>query len=181
MLFLQNFDNKSNSKLWLIRVSRARNLNICSMRIKHRQLLLLSRVLKDSRIRAGYLHRKAVLLESVPTEISNPSHPSHPTYSFWAFKPFYGGLKEPKQTKADQCRPMQTKAGINFAKFSKISKISKFSKFFPNFRNFFLNFSKFSKFSKIFKNFQNFQNFPKNSNFTKFPEFSKRKSKFSKF
>ena len=35
---------------------------------------------------------------------------SRPTYSFRAFKPFYGDLKQPKQTKADQCRPRQTKA-----------------------------------------------------------------------
>ena len=42
-------------------------------------------------------------------------HPIPSTYSFWAFKPFYGNLKQPKQTKAYQCRPRQTKAGINFA------------------------------------------------------------------
>ena len=34
-----------------------------------------------------------MLLESVPSEISYQS------------KPFYGDLKQPKQTKADQCRP----------------------------------------------------------------------------
>ena len=33
---------------------------------------------------------------------------SHPTTSnFRAFKPFYGDLKQPQQTKADQCRPKQ--------------------------------------------------------------------------
>ena len=46
----------------------------------------------------------------MPSEISNPI-PSNPsTYSFWAFKPLYSVLKQPKQTKADQCRPRQTKA-----------------------------------------------------------------------
>ena len=37
---------------------------------------------------------------------SQPIHPS--TYSFRAFKPFYGDLRQRKQTKADQCRPSQT-------------------------------------------------------------------------
>ena len=36
---------------------------------------------------------------------SNPNPIPSPTYSFRAFKPFYGHLKQPKQTKADQCRP----------------------------------------------------------------------------
>ena len=40
-----------------------------------------------------------------PNPIPIPS-----TYSFRAFKPFNGDLKQPKQTKADQCRPRQTKA-----------------------------------------------------------------------
>ena len=40
-----------------------------------------------------------------------PSIPSnHPTYTFWAFNPFYGDLKQPKQTKAYQCRQRQTQA-----------------------------------------------------------------------
>merc|ERR1711971_588465 len=43
-----------------------------------------------------------------PNPIPIPSHPT--TYSFRAFKPFYGDLKQPKQTKVDQCRPRQTKA-----------------------------------------------------------------------
>merc|ERR1712032_826514 len=38
-----------------------------------------------------------------------PSHPN-PTYSFQAFKPLHSVLKQPKQTKADQCRSRQTKA-----------------------------------------------------------------------
>ena len=38
------------------------------------------------------------------------------TYSFQAFKPFYGVLKQPNQTKADQCRPRQTKASIQVSK-----------------------------------------------------------------
>ena len=37
-------------------------------------------------------------------------NPIPTTYSFRAFKPFNGDLKQPKQTKADQCRPRQTKA-----------------------------------------------------------------------
>ena len=93
------------------------------------------------------------------------SNPYPTTYSFWAFKPFYGDLKQPKRTKADQCRPRQTKAGIKFAKFSKKIQI------FQNFQNFQFvskiskifqkksNFPKFSKFSKFSKNFQIFQKF----------------------
>ena len=50
---------------------------------------------------------QAVLLESVPREISIPITS---TYSFQSFKPLYSVLKQPKQTKADQCRPRQTKA-----------------------------------------------------------------------
>ena len=53
-----------------------------------------------------------------------PSHPN-PTYSFRALKPFYGDLKQYMQTKADQCRASQTKAGINFAKFYNFQKLSK--------------------------------------------------------
>ena len=53
---------------------------------------------------------------------------SHPipiptTYSFWAFKPFYGDLKQPKQTKADQCRPRQTKASMQVSKYPKYASI----------------------------------------------------------
>merc|ERR1712181_85153 len=40
-----------------------------------------------------------------PNPIPIPS-----TYSFRAFKPLYSVLKQPKQTKADQCRPKQTNA-----------------------------------------------------------------------
>ena len=65
-----------------------------------------------------------MLLESVPTEISNPI-PT--TYSFRAFKPFYGDLRQRKQTKADQCRARQTKNFQNFHKFPN----------FPNFPLFF--------------------------------------------
>ena len=43
------------------------------------------------------------------------SNPTQSTYSFRAFKPFYSDQKQCKQTKADQCRLSQTKAGINFA------------------------------------------------------------------
>ena len=45
-----------------------------------------------------------------PIPIPSQSHPIPSTYSFRAFKPFNGDLKQPKQTKADQCRPRQTKA-----------------------------------------------------------------------
>ena len=48
-------------------------------------------------------------------------HPILPTYSFWAFKPFNGDLKQPKQTKADQCRPSQTKAAQGNPDYSRPS------------------------------------------------------------
>ena len=66
-------------------------------------------MLKTGRTHTVYYHRKAVLSESPPSDIS---YPSQSTYSFRAFKPFNGDLKQPKQTKADQCRPRQTKASI---------------------------------------------------------------------
>ena len=40
--------------------------------------------------------------------------PSHPTYSFRSFKPFYGDLKQPKQTKEDQCRPVSRSTPLVF-------------------------------------------------------------------
>ena len=52
-------------------------------------------------------HRRGAFRGSTHT---HPSHPIHPTYSFRAFEPFYGDLKQPKQTKADQSTPRQTKA-----------------------------------------------------------------------
>ena len=76
-----------------------------------------------------------MLLESVPTEISipypYPTHPS-PTYSFRAFKPFYGDLKQPKQTKADQCRPRQTKADQGRPRQTKQTKADQGSPSRPN-------------------------------------------------
>ena len=69
--------------------------------------------------------------------------PIQSTYSFRAFKPFYSDLGQHMQTKADQCRGSQTKAGINFAKFYNFQKVSKLSKL--------SNLSKLSKFSNISK------------------------------
>ena len=102
---------------------------------------------------ACYKHLKAVLLESVPTEISNPN-PTHPsTYSFRSVKPFYCNLKQPKQTNTDQCRPRQTKnfQNPNFSKFSKFSKI--FQKF-PKKILSFPNVLKLTKSFQIFKIFR---------------------------
>ena len=58
-----------------------------------------------------YWHRKAVLLESVPTEISIPSHPI--PVRLIAFEHLSLSMviwKSPWHTKADQYRPKQTKA-----------------------------------------------------------------------
>ena len=51
-------------------------------------------MLSKIKFRVGFVMGQNCSCDTVPT-----------TYSFRAFKPFYGDLKQPKQTKADQCRP----------------------------------------------------------------------------
>ena len=82
-----------------------------------------------------YQHRKAVLLESVPREISNPI-PSHPTHPHTAFRHLSlsmvirNSASRPRQINVDQVRPKQVSILRNFPNFPKFSKFSKFFQFF---------------------------------------------------